>query len=45
MKICEEEPIQLAKDGMTVKEIAFTMPEYAQKKSSLYRKRWKNYPF
>ena len=44
MKICEEESIKLAKNGMSAEDIASSMPQYAQKKSSLYRKRWQNYP-
>ena len=44
MKICEEESIKLAKDGMSAEEIASSMHHICSKKSFLYRKRWLNYP-
>ncbi len=40
----EQETLNLAKSGNSIEEIANSMPQYEEKRSSMYRRKWKNYP-
>ena len=40
----EDETVKLAKEGMSVEEIASVMPQYENKRSAMYRHKWSTRP-